>query len=329
MFTEYLKKPITLISISSLIILVFLGVLYFKMFAAPARGAQAQTFSLPLNFDMSQLANRLASDGYIKSPKGFLFAIGGTRALLKIVPGGYVLSKSMNVFQVAEIFRSTPRMQWIVIPEGLRKEEIGELLAKKLSWTSAELADWDTKVTNTNPDYFEGVYFPDTYLLNTDTSPEDAAKKLTDHFQEKFAPYAKEAIAQNIKWTTALKIASLVQREAAGSFDMPLVAGILWNRLLKNMRLQIDATVQYARGNTGAGWWAPVTHADLSIDSPYNTYTNSGLPPHPISNPGEAAIKAVLNPETTACLYYLHDKQGMIHCSDTYEGQQANIAKYL
>jgi UPF0755 protein len=109
---------------------------------------------------------------------------------------------------------------------------------------------------------------------------------------------------------------------------MPLIAGILWNLLLQNMKLQIDATVQYARGNTGSGWWAPITHADESIDSPYNTYLHTGLPPHPISNPGLEAIDAVLNPKTTTCMYYLHDKNGMIHCSATYGGQLANIRMY-
>jgi UPF0755 protein len=96
------------------------------------------------------------------------------------------------------------------------------------------------------------------------------------------------------------------------------------------MNLEIDATVQYARGNTGSGWWAPVTSGDIqNIDSYYNTYKYKGLPPFPISNPGIDAIEAVLHPAETDCLYYLHDNNRQIHCAKTYEEHQANIEEYL
>ncbi|MFH1565593.1 MAG: endolytic transglycosylase MltG [bacterium] len=111
---------------------------------------------------------------------------------------------------------------------------------------------------------------------------------------------------------------------------MPLIAGILWNRLLKEMKLEIDATVQYARGKTEKGWWTPIKASDITeIDSPYNTYKYKGLPPHPISNPGINAIEAVLNPIETDCLYYLHDDNREIHCAKTFEEHKANIEKYL
>ncbi len=95
------------------------------------------------------------------------------------------------------------------------------------------------------------------------------------------------------------------------------------------MKLQVDSTIQYARGNTGKGWWAPITVADEKIDSPYNTYLYTGLPPHPIDNPGLDAINAVLNPAKTNCMYYLHDTSGNIHCSATYQGHLQNIQTYL
>ncbi|HEX4104514.1 MAG TPA: endolytic transglycosylase MltG, partial [Candidatus Paceibacterota bacterium] len=186
------------------------------------------------------------------------------------------------------------------------------------------------------PDYFEGVYFPDTYLIPTSSTPAEVAARLVAQFNTSFAPYAAEALQQNIKWTTALTLASIIQREAAGPQDMALVSGILWNRLLATppMKLQVDSTVQYARGNADAatgsdGWWAPIAPADESINSPYNTYLNAGLPPHPISDPGLDAIAAALNPASTSCLYYIHDASGTIHCSATYAGQQANIQEYL
>jgi UPF0755 protein len=120
-----------------------------------------------------------------------------------------------------------------------------------------------------------------------------------------------------------------VQREAANKDDMPLIAGIFWNRLLSDMRLEADSTLQYARGNTGAGWWAPISVADKQLNSPYNTYRNAGLPPHPISNPGSEAIAAVLSPSKTKCLYYLHGNDKNIHCAQTYAEHLKNIDKYL
>jgi UPF0755 protein len=95
------------------------------------------------------------------------------------------------------------------------------------------------------------------------------------------------------------------------------------------MTLGIDATLQYIRGDVGKGWWAPITVADKQIDSPFNTYKYKGLPPHPISNGGIPAIEAVLNPQTTDCLYYLHDKNHVTHCSVTYEEHLQNIQTYL
>jgi UPF0755 protein len=95
-----------------------------------------------------------------------------------------------------------------------------------------------------------------------------------------------------------------------------------------HMALQIDATLQYAKGTEG-DWWPTPTAADKSIVSPFNTYKHTGVPPHAIDEPGLGAINDVLNPEKTNCLYYLHDNNGQIHCSVDYAGQLANVNKYL
>ena len=94
--------------------------------------------------------------------------------------------------------------------------------------------------------------------------------------------------------------------------------------------MEIDATVQYARGKLEDKWWAPIKASDIrEIDSPYNTYKNKGLPPTPISNPGIDAIDAVLNPTETDCFYYLHDPSRIIHCAKTLEEHEMNIEEYL
>lgn len=178
-------------------------------------------------------------------------------------------------------------------------------------------------------DNIEDVYFPDTYLIPVNETPLKVANRPVSNFNEKFAPYILQFKKQNIQWTKGLTLASIVQREASNASDMPLVAGILLNRLNKKIPLSVDATLQYIRGNKGTGWWAPITVDYKKIVSPYNTYKNTGLPPHPISNPGLDVILAVLNPMKTDCMYYLHDKEGITHCSVTYAEHQANIEKFL
>jgi UPF0755 protein len=239
------------------------------------------------------------------------------------------MSKAMSVWEVAGIFSGEPYMRWVTIPEGLRKEEIADILARELGWSDGEKQEWLTKDTAMQNDYVEGVYFPDTYLIPVDESPLDVANRLRAKFEEKFAQFSSDALKQNIKWTTVVKVASLIEREAAGKDDEALIAGVIWNRLLIGQKLDLDATVQYARGKTDAGWWSPIKPADKAIDSPYNTYKYKGLPPHPISNPGLTALSAAVRPEKTACLYYLHDKDKKIHCAVTFEEHQRNIETYL
>ena len=126
-----------------------------------------------------------------------------------------------------------------------------------------------------------------------------------------------------------LTIASLIQREAAGREDMRVISGIIWNRLFREMPLQIDATLQYVKANEDNGWWPIVRSDDKYLESPYNTYQNKGLPPGPIASPGRAAIEAAINPADTSCIFYLHDNSRNIHCTTTYEKHKQNVSYYL
>jgi UPF0755 protein len=274
---------------------------------------------------IDQVLGDLADEGFIADK----LAAGRAFNTTTIPPGGYKLSKGMSLSQIARVLTQKPYMKWVVIPEGLRKEEIAVILGTALGWTKDQEAKWISTDTKMKYDNVEGVYFPDTYLVPVDELLLDVVNRLVAKFNEKFAVYLPEFNEQNIKWTTGLTLASIVQREAASDPEMPLVAGILWNRLEQGMPLDVDATLQYVRGDVGKGWWAPITVADKQTQSPYNTYLNKGLPPHPICNPGIPAIEAVLNPAQTDCLYYLHGNDGQLHCAKTYEEHQQNIEQYL
>lgn len=298
---------------------------YFVFFQTAGEETGGERFIVPLR--NSQSVGRLLQEkGFVKNAWAYNLASGFRGAA---EPGGYEISKSETPWQIAGVLSREPQMKWVIIPEGLRKEEIAGLLVDALGWTRAETEKWLTEDTAPDSDHIEGVYFPDTYLIPKTETPPEVAQRLRSRFEEQFAPYAAEAAGDNIRWTTLIKIAAIVQREAKGKEDMPLVAGIIWNRLLKDMRLEVDATLQYARGDIGDGFWAPVSKEDKQIESPYNTYKHTGLPPHPIANPGISAIEAALRPTSTDCLYYLHDSSGAIHCSETYEEHRKNIEEYL
>ena len=333
-----MSKILKIAIIGVIILLIIMGAGIFKyisLFSAPQRQAELKQFTIAIGKnDSNEVSQQLKAQGFIRSEQGFKIALFGLTSANSICfdciqPGAYKISKAMNVWEIAKILQQEPYMKWVIIPEGLRKEQTAEILARELGWNDQKKSDWVTKFTAMQYDYVEGVYFPDTYLIPTNETPLDVAQRFINKFNEKFVPYADKFTAANIKWTTALKIASIIERETADKADMPLIAGIIWNRLNIGMKLEIDATVQYARGNTGDGWWSPIKVADKKIDSPYNTYMYKGLPPHPIANPGIDAIDAVLNSTATDCLFYLHDSNKQIHCAKTYAEHLTNIDKYL
>jgi len=214
-------------------------------------------------------------------------------------------------------------MRIVRIQEGLRKEEVAQVVADKLNWNPQEKEEF---IKNTN---VEGYYFPKTYLIYKDDDPSTVKATMLDEFNKQVSTVKKPKSKQITNEDTAIKIASIIQREAASKEDMNLISGIIWNRIFSGMKLQIDATLQYAKGNEEDGWWQQVTPEDKKLESSYNTYRYTGLPPGPIANPGLAAIAAAYNPEKTNCLFYLHDKNRKIHCAKTYEEHKKNINIYL
>ena len=296
--------------------------LAFKyQFSAPQKGAAEELIVINLTTTEVELIAKLKEQGYIKSELAFNFVLKRKGWQGKIEPGGYNISKGMNAWQLADTLVNHPYQRWTVIPEGLRATEIAEKLQEKLGWANTTKAEFLSSSK-------EGYLFPDTYLLNLDYTGKDTAKRMESLFNEKTADLFKEASESNILNDTLIVLASIVQREAANEKEMPLIAGIIWNRWLKDMNFEIDATIQYALGEPG-NWWPIIKVEDYKFDSLYNTYLYKGRPPAPICNPGLAAINAVINSEESEYLYYLHDSEGQIHLAKTYEEHKANIEKYL
>ena len=223
---------------------------------------------------------------------------------------------------------ANPSIRIIKVEEGLRKEQIAEIVGGKLGWDDGEKAEFINAHLALNKTNLEGHYFPKTYMVLKDEKPASVSITMFHEYSKQVAQVSKPKSTKIINQETALTIASIIQREASGKKDMKLISGIIWNRIFKGMKLQVDATLQYAKGTEEDGWWQTVTATDKKIDSPYNTYLHRELPPSPISNPGLAAIDAAYNPQKTSCLFFMHDKRGNIHCAKTYEEHKINIEKY-
>jgi len=316
------------------VFLLFIVVIVFPFywyFFGPVDGKkESEIFIIPKNQDGFDLVQKLEEKKFIKKNKVLEYYLNTFVFFSDVKPGGYKLSRNMWALDVFKKINGKPDLVWVSYSNCLRKEQIGEILAEALGWTQEELTKWNTAYTNQKPEYFEGVYYPDTYLIPVDENGDQVAKRLINRFNEKFAPYVDKYIEANIRWVTGLKIASLIAREAAGTNDMKLISGIIWNRLDKGIPLQVDATMQYTLGKNSQGkWWGSIDIKEKQKDSPYNSYLHKGLPPTPICSPNIDYIEAALNPEETKCLFYLHDHLKQIHCAETYKEHLKNIKEYL
>jgi UPF0755 protein len=224
---------------------------------------------------------------------------------------------------------ASPIGRILVIQSGERREEIAGNFGSILHWNTDEENAFTTLVGNSTPELEEGKFYPGNYVVDKDATPEHVATLLTQRFQSEVVDRYPEEISVIVPLHDSLTIASLLEREAYDFEDMRQIAGVIWNRLFVGMNLQIDASLQYAKGSGPTGpWWPVVQPKDKYIESPYNTYKNKGLPPLPIGNSSIDAIVAALNPKNTECMFYFHDSHGNFHCTKTYEEHVVLLKKY-
>jgi UPF0755 protein len=219
---------------------------------------------------------------------------------------------------------------WITIPEGFTGAQIAQRLAQeglgKAPAYEHAFRSGSLEVDGTRVHDLEGYLFPNTYLLPLAVTPDQVVQKLTSEFFDQLpADAARRAKALGITVPQAITVASLVEREAKVDADRPMIAGVIYNRLRQGMPLQVDATIEYAL----PAHKSELSLGDLKIDSPYNTYLHSGLPPTPIANPGLLSIEAALSPAKTEALYYVYCGNGHHVFANTLAEHQANIARCL
>ena len=269
------------------------------------------------------IAANLSQKDLIRSPISFFILVKLLDIERELQAGDFRLTRRMDARTIAEELTHGMLDVWVTTLEGWRSEEIATRLAKELDIPEAEFL----KVSQ------EGYMFPDTYLIPRDATAAAIAAIFRKTFDEKVTDQIRQdAKKTGLTWNEVIILASIVEREGVSDEDRPPIAGILLKRLKADWPLQADATLQYALGYQSfeKSWWKKsLTAADKTVRSPYNTYRNPGLPASPISNPGLAAIKAVVYPKETDYWYYLHDPEGRVHFARTIEEHERNIATYL
>ncbi len=219
---------------------------------------------------------------------------------------------------------------WITIPEGYTDAQIAQTLAAHRLGDEAQLAGEFARASLTfdgrKTPSLEGYLFPDTYLIPRNAKPAAIAKMFTRQFGIELPANAQQrarALGMTIPQIVAL--ASLVEREGKVDTERPLIAGVIYNRLRRNMPLQVDASLEYVFKRHKD----VITYGDLALDSPYNTYRHSGLPPTPIANPGLPSLRAAFFPQPSDYLYYVAMGNGRHAFSRTLAEHNANVARYL
>jgi UPF0755 protein len=298
-------------------------------------------FSVAAGATAKGVAASLAQQGLVRDAQLLTYFMQYQGLDSHVEAGDFVLRKTMTLRQVAQALTDArARELELRVIEGWRREQIAEALSAQPAF--AGVANDFLMLSGPNSPRrgsyaflsglppgasLEGFLFPDTYLLQPSASAASIIDKMLSDFQGRLPPnYQQQVAAHGLTVFQAITMASLIEREAVVDDERPIIASVMYNRLAAGQRLEIDASVQFALGRTGA-WWPPLGALDLhTVNSAYNTYNNDGLPPGPIANPGLNSIKAVANPAQTNYLYYraLCDGSGRHAFAVTYEQQVAN-----
>ena len=312
------------------------GVLYTIELLGPVSGnpkAPAVLVLIPPGKSARQIGEILARKHLIRNPLSFVLASRMDHLSGEMHAGRYLISPAMPPRQMAALMAlGETAKNTVTVPEGFTVKQIARRLAGAGLVNEAAfltLAETQGKTFSvhgwTPPPNLEGYLFPDTYTLPKGATAREIIQQMVENFDVRVVrPYGVAAAKLPGGLPATVTLASLVEREAEVDSDRPLIAAVYRNRLQAGMRLQCDATVQYALPQHKTRLF----YADLRVESPYNTYLHAGLPPTPIACPGLPSIKAALHPASVDYLYYVAGPDGRHHIfSRTLAEQDAAIAR--
>lgn len=276
----------------------------------------------------SEIARQLAEAGVVVSAAAFDRAVRDARASDRLVAGSYDLETGMSPEAVLALLIEGPvrEVYRLTVIEGLTISQTLDSIARQTDISFADLSRplLDGTIVSTlmpgDPESlqdWEGLLFPDTYEFEVDATAEEILGLMSATMGERVG---------SVDWTyldalgytpyEGIVIASLIEKEGLFDDDRPVIASVIYNRLALDMPLQLDVTVIYALGGLPDGG---LTLEDLEVDSPYNTYLVTGLPPTPISTVRMASLRAAAAPDDTPYIYFLADEDGRAHFAETFE----------
>jgi UPF0755 protein len=305
--------------------------LWWRWAGRPIGGKRPVRVTVEKGATPAGVGEMLEARGVIRSARAF--AMRARRTLkpgAAIQPGVYDVSPGESPDRILDrLVRGDVATIKATFPEGFTAAQVAKRLARNGIADEAAFLDLATRRGNTlrasfkPPANLEGYLFPDTYRFPVGESAEGVAQRMIGSFDKLVARGEAAKIKQSRRTLRDIVIiASLIEREARVDRDRARIAGVIYNRLARKMRLQIDATVQYARGQHASR----LLFRDLEVESPYNTYKIAGLPPGPICNPGLPSLRAALSPERHPFLFYVARRDGSHLFGRTLAEHQHNIA---
>jgi UPF0755 protein len=293
--------------------------------------AAATTFIVPRGSTLGDVVTGLQNAGILAHPIALRILARLRNDESDIQSGQFRFPAHQTSDEILRrLITGTADAVWVTFPEGFTAREMGARLAAR-SLADAPAFDRYAARTRLNVDgtwtpSLEGYLFPSTYLIPVGAAPDRIARVLTDQFFRVLpANAASKARALGLDVPQVITIASLIEREAQADDERPLMAGVYYNRLRAGMPLEVDATIEYVFPEHHT----VITRRDLEIDSPYNTYRHTGLPPTPIANPGQASIDAAFAPVHSQYLFYVYKGNGHHAFAKTLEEHNANVERYL
>lgn len=325
---------------------------YLRQVNPPGDPGAAEIFTVTESDDLIAISKRLEQEGFIVNDSVFRSYVS-SKGGLDVSAGFFTLKPRDHVGNILRVLRTPPNetLTKVTFPEGFTLEQIAERLGEEIK--SVTESDFLTKTGGTATEIsavrsiyqpesvttLEGLLFPDTYLVSGDETATQVAQQMLKLMERVGRQEGLDDSLMSVGLTPyeVLTIASIIEREAKVPEDRAKISRVIYNRLTIGMPLEIDATLFYKQD-------PDVPFLELkAIDSPYNSYLYTGLPPTPISNPGRAAINAALNPapnpsagdpicreitDGSPCLYLyyvLYDKDGHHKFASTLAQHQANV----
>ena len=302
-----------------LIIILATSYIYYRINLLPANKNISEKISLefvvPRGDTPASIAEKLYENNLIKNEKIFLAYVRLNKLAPQLKSGNYLISDTMSVKEITDIIiKGVSIQKRFTIPEGYTVWQIADLMVREDIMTEEQF--WDMAIEEDFPEYefldgleknkhrLEGYLFPETYYISGNESPRKIFEIMLDQFKEVIdnLPQNKSGLTER----DTLILASLVEAESMVDNERPVIASVFLNRLAINMTLGCDATIQYALGKRKT----VVLYSDLEIDSPYNTYRRTGLPPTPICAVGERSLLAAYEPADTGYLYFFAKNDG-------------------